>query len=85
LPIGFSQGKGVDQMRRLFLVSALLFAAGCGNVVGPFAHREPLRVDDPQLSIPEQQQRGRVRLAFPDEDPHVATGNYGIFGGPLPR
>ena len=71
-------------MRRLFVLSVLL-AAGCGNVVGPFARREPERVDDPRLSIPEQERRGRVRLAFPDEDPHVATGNYGIFGGTLPR
>jgi len=72
-------------MRRLFWTSAWLFAAGCGNVVAPFAHREPERVDDPRLSIPEQERRGRDRLAFPDEDPHVATGNYGIFGGPLAR
>jgi hypothetical protein len=73
-------------MRRLFWTSALLFVAGCGNVIGPFAHREPERVDDPRLSVPEQERRGRARLAFPDPaDPQVATGNYGIFGGPLPR
>lgn len=71
-------------MCRTILLSALL-AAGCGNVVGPFAHREPERVDDPRLSIPEQERKARARLAYPDPDWNVATGNYGIYGGPLPR
>jgi hypothetical protein len=36
-------------------------------VVGPFENRKPERVDDPLLSISEQQRRGRDRLAFPDD------------------
>lgn len=53
-------------MRRLYLVSVLLLA-GCQNVLGPFGDRKPERVDDPLLSISEQQRRGRDRLALPDE------------------
>jgi hypothetical protein len=53
-------------MRRLFIVSILLFA-GCQSITGPFEHRKPERVDDPLLSITEQQRRGRDRLALPEE------------------
>ncbi len=53
-------------MHRLYLVG-FLFLAGCQSVVGPFEHRKPERVDDPLLSINEQQRRGRDRLALPDE------------------
>ncbi|HLJ96989.1 MAG TPA: hypothetical protein VKU02_27745 [Gemmataceae bacterium] len=53
-------------MHKLYLV-AFLFLAGCQNVVGPFEHRKPERVDDPLLSISEQQRRGRDRLALPDD------------------
>jgi hypothetical protein len=52
-------------MRKLYLVG-LLFLAGCHNVVGPFEHRKPERVDDPLLSISEQQRRGRDQLAIPE-------------------
>src|SRR5438309_1910518 len=47
-------------MRRACLLAVLL-VAGCQNTVGPFAPRQPQRVDDPLLSITEQQQRGRDR------------------------
>jgi hypothetical protein len=54
-------------MQRLFL-AGLLFLTGCsGNIVGPFAHRQPQRVDDPLLTIGEQERRVRDRLALPDE------------------
>ena len=52
-------------MLKLFLVGMLLLCR-CQSVVGPFQPRTPLRVDDPNLSIPEQEQRGRDRLALPD-------------------
>jgi hypothetical protein len=52
-------------MRR-FLIMALLLAAGCENLRGPFAPRSPARIDDPNLSIPEQQARGRDRIGLPD-------------------
>jgi len=53
-------------MRKLFCLSLLLLA-GCQNTVGPFQPRPPQRVDDPYYSIPEQQSRGRDRLALPDD------------------
>ncbi len=58
-------------MHRVYLIG-LLFLAGCQNVAGPFEHRKPERVDDPLLSIGEQQRRGRDRLALPDESVTVA-------------
>ena len=57
-------------MRRLLLVGILLLA-GCQNLVGPFRGRAPERVDDPLLTINEQQRRGRDRLALPVESPTV--------------
>ena len=61
-------------MHRLLLVGVLLLA-GCQNVVGPREHRDmPLHVDDPCLSIGEQQRNGRDRLAIPD--PTVAPRTY---------
>jgi hypothetical protein len=53
-------------MRKLFCL-AVLMLAGCQNTAGPFQARPPLRVDDPTVSIPEQQSRGRDRLALPDD------------------
>ena len=71
-------------MRRLFLLGSLLLV-GCGNVVGPFARREPERVDDPRFSIPEQERRGRFRLAYPEAPPSVAPHNDGEIPGPGSR
>jgi hypothetical protein len=53
-------------MRRILILSVLL-AAGCQNLNGPFKGRSPVRVDDPRLSIEEQERLGRDRLALPDE------------------
>ena len=58
-------------MRRI-LLTAVLLLAGCQNVLGPFAPRKPERVDDPLLTISEQQRKGRDRLALPEESPNVA-------------
>jgi hypothetical protein len=58
-------------MHRIFLAGVLILA-GCQNIVGPFARRPPQRVDDPLLSIYEQEVRGRDRLALPLESPNVA-------------
>jgi hypothetical protein len=52
-------------MRRFWILGILLLA-GCQNIVGPF-QRTPARVDDPSLTIAEQQQRARERLALPDD------------------
>jgi hypothetical protein len=69
-------------MRHLWIVAAL-FTVGCTSIVGPFEHRKPQRVDDPKLTIPEQETRGRDRLALPDQSKNVAPGSYGDF--PLPN
>ena len=53
-------------MRRL-LLCALMLAAGCQNVDGPFRRDRRERVDDPRFSIPEQERRGRAGIALPDE------------------
>jgi hypothetical protein len=58
-------------MYRILLLS-LLALAGCQNVVGPFQRQDTGRVDDPILSIREQQQRGRDRYALPEDSSHVA-------------
>jgi hypothetical protein len=71
-------------MRRFFLLGVLL-AIGChNNIVGPFGHRKPERVDDPLLSTREQQQRGRDRLALPVESPAVGPQS-GVEGLPGPH
>jgi len=53
-------------MSRWWLIGVLLLA-GCQNVVGPFRARAPARVDDPVLTISEQERLGRDRLALPEE------------------
>jgi hypothetical protein len=58
-------------MRR-FIVLGLILLAGCRSVIGPFEHRDPQRVDDPLLTIGEQERRGRDRLALPESSPTVA-------------
>jgi hypothetical protein len=60
---------------RHWLVLALVLLAGCENLVGPF-RRPPTRVDDPRLSIAEQEKVGRDNLAFPDQAP-LAGPNAG--------
>jgi len=59
-------------MRRLVIAVVLLtLLAGCQNVVGPFQARAPLRVDDPAVTLYEQQRRSRERLALPDDSEGV--------------
>ncbi len=65
-------------MRRILML-CLIGLAGCQNVSGPFAPRAPARVDDPRLSISEQESRGRDRWAIPDESPRVAPPSGAIF------
>jgi hypothetical protein len=63
-------------MHRLLLVG-LFFLAGCQGVVGPVRRTcitEP--IDNPCLSIPEQQQRERDRLALPERSPTVGPNTY---------
>jgi hypothetical protein len=67
-------------MRYILTAGILLLVAGCQNVVGPFRAQTPMRVDDPGLTIAEQQRWGRDRLALPDESPWVLPPT----GLPLP-
>lgn len=66
-------------MRRMIVVG-ILSLAGCQGTVGPFAHRMPQRVDDPCLTIPEQERRGRDRLSLPVESPQLAPPGIGLPG-----
>jgi hypothetical protein len=54
-------------MRKLFLVGVLLALSGCKGVVGPLRPKSPERVDDPLLTIGEQERNGRARLGLPDQ------------------
>ncbi len=69
-------------MRRVVLLVAVL-SAGCHNVVGPLGHRTPQRVDDPCLSIREQEREGRARLALPEESPAVGPNSGVEIPGPI--
>lgn len=59
-------------MRQMVILGLLLSLAGCQNTIGPFAPRTPTRVDDPRLSIQEQEARGRDRWALPLDSSLVA-------------
>jgi len=54
---------------RYFVLIVLLISVGCENLRGPLAPRQPVRVDDPRLSIAEQQELGRDRIGLPDNTP----------------
>jgi hypothetical protein len=59
-------GKGAIPMHRLLLVGILLLA-GCQSFVGPRQRSmNPQRVDDPSLTLGEQERKSRDQLAFPD-------------------
>ena len=58
-------------MHRLFL-AGLALLAGCQSVQGPVAPRRPVRVDNPRLSIDEQERLGREYLALPFDRGEVA-------------
>jgi hypothetical protein len=71
-------------MRRTLLLVALL-TAGCHNVIGPFDHRKPERVDDPGYSIGEQEREARARLALPEESRQVGPNSGVEIPGPVQR
>jgi hypothetical protein len=69
-------------MRRLLLLS-LIVVAGCQNVVGPREHSAaPVRVDHPCLTIDEQKQLTRDRLALPESSRAFVPRDYSDFAGP---
>ncbi len=53
-------------MRKLLFLG-LLTLTGCQNIAGPFQARPKPQIDDPRVSIPEQESRGRDQLALPDD------------------
>jgi hypothetical protein len=71
-------------MRRLFLLAVLLLT-GCRTTTGPFAPRDPERVDDPRLPISEQERRGRDRLSYQEIEPNVLPRTYSELPGPHSR
>jgi hypothetical protein len=55
-------------MRRLVALGLLFALAGCQNNGGSLGYRKPSRADDPMLSIPEQQARGRERYSYVEDN-----------------
>jgi hypothetical protein len=76
--------RETEKMHRLFLAGCML-AAGCQNIQGPFRYFKPERVDDPWVSIEEQQRRGRDRLALPFDSGETAPRTRVEFPGPHGR
>jgi hypothetical protein len=73
--------KGIEKMRRIWLVVILLLGVGCQNIRGPFQAKSPIRVDDPRVPITEQERRARERLALPDESAKVAPHSGAAYPG----
>jgi hypothetical protein len=74
-------------MRRIIMLGILLLA-GCEGITGPRAHRfNTTPIDDPRLTIAEQEQRGRDRLALPDNTSVLprALNDSGLSQGPQGR
>jgi hypothetical protein len=73
-------------MRRLVL-PALLFAAavGCTRYAGPLAVRQMGRADAPGYTIPEQERRGRERLAITEDDIRIGPKAYADRPSPTGR
>lgn len=69
---------------RLILLG-LVLVTGCQNTIGPFQRRTPERVDDPMVSIKEQQRRGRDRLALWDDATGLAPKTYADRADPVGR
>jgi hypothetical protein len=60
----------------MFWLSVVLLLTGC-QAVGPRERRTiPGVVDDPRLTISDQERKGRDRLAFPDTSPTAGPRTY---------
>ncbi len=73
--------KGAEKMRRLFLLGVVILLSGCHNVIGPLQPKPPERVDDPLLTIGEQERKGRANLPLPVESPTVAPPSAAAIPG----
>jgi hypothetical protein len=68
--------KGQKKMHRIGLLGLLLLA-GCQGLVGPRQRAlQPERIDDPRLTIPEQEARGRDRLGTPQASWEAGPRTY---------
>jgi hypothetical protein len=56
------------EMRRLCFLGLVLALTGCQNNSGSLGYRKSGRVDDPMLSIAEQESRGRLRYSYIEDD-----------------
>jgi hypothetical protein len=66
-------------MRRIVLVG-LCVLAGCQGIQGPRQRQcRPELIDDPRLSIAEQEKRGRDRLPYPEPSMNVGPRTYAEF------
>ncbi len=60
-----------------FLLGSVLFVTGCAGLQGPWQRaRYPEKVDVPGMPIPEQEFRGRDRLAYPDPSRSAGPRNW---------
>ena len=57
-----------DLSMRLCVLGLLFALAGCQSNSSSLGYRKPNRVDDPMLSIGEQQSRGRERYSYIEDD-----------------
>jgi hypothetical protein len=65
-------------MRWIVLVA--LLSVGCQGIEGPLAHRaSPEWINNPCLTIAEQEKRGRDRLALPEPSNDIAPRTYAEF------
>jgi hypothetical protein len=55
-------------MRHLILLGLFLAATGCRSDSGSLGYRNTGRVDDPRLSIAEQEARGRQRYSYIEDN-----------------
>jgi hypothetical protein len=60
----------------VFVPVALISLAGCSRFSGPLETRRMGRADAPGYNIDEQQQRGRERLAIPEDDFRIGPKTY---------
>jgi hypothetical protein len=69
-------------MRRILMISVLLLA-GCQGVSGPRDRRgDQYLPDNPALTIDQQKQLGRDRLALPETSKTLIPRDYSDFAGP---
>jgi hypothetical protein len=65
-------------MRRIFVLGILLLA-GCQNLIGPLQRGPVGKVDDPRLTISEQEREARDRLGMPADNRGVGPPSAGAF------